>query len=60
MAPLARAIAPGYPHCVTQRGVRSLPIFRNGEDNKNVGEIYRLEDKAFLDQDFSLTSNFRK
>ena len=49
MAPLARAFAPGYPHCVTQRGVRSLPIFRNGEDNKNVGEIYRLEDKAFLD-----------
>ena len=60
MAPLARAIAPGYPHCVTQRGVRSLPIFRNDEDNKKVGEIYRLEDKTFLDKDFALGSHFRK
>jgi hypothetical protein len=32
MARLARVIAPGYPHHVTQRGVRSLPIFRNDED----------------------------
>jgi hypothetical protein len=34
MARLARAIAAGYPHYVTQRGVRSLLTFRNDEDNE--------------------------
>ena len=32
MARLSRLVIPGYPHHVTQRGVRSMNIFNNGED----------------------------
>jgi len=32
MARLARVVAPGYPHHVTQRGVPSLAILREDED----------------------------
>ena len=34
MARLARVITPGNPHHLTQRSVRSLPIFRNDEHRK--------------------------
>jgi putative transposase len=34
MARLARVVVPGLPHHVTQRGVRSLPIFRDDSDRK--------------------------
>ena len=27
-------VAPGYPHQVTQRGVRSMAIFQSGEDDQ--------------------------
>jgi putative transposase len=32
MARLARLVVPGYPHHVTQRGVRSIDIFTNDQD----------------------------
>lgn len=35
MPRLSRMVVPGYPHHVTQRGVRSLPIFRNDDDRKS-------------------------
>ena len=39
MARVARVVVPGYPHHVTQRGVRSLPVFF--EDNDRI-EYLRL------------------
>jgi putative transposase len=47
MARLARVIAPGYPHHITQRGVRSLPIFRNDADRKMYLEFIARETKRF-------------
>jgi len=35
MARLARLVVPGYPHHVTQRGVRSIDIFSDDEDRHN-------------------------
>ncbi len=32
MARIARIVLPNYPHHVTQRGVRSLPVFLSDED----------------------------
>jgi len=32
MAPLACLIVPGFPHHITQRGVRSIDIFADDED----------------------------
>jgi len=32
MARISRLVVPGYPHHVTQRGVRSIPIFSNDND----------------------------
>lgn len=34
MPRMPRAVIPGYPHHVTQRGVRSLPIFRDDNDRQ--------------------------
>ncbi len=34
MARISRVVAPGYPHHVTQRGVRSIPIFQTDSDRK--------------------------
>jgi putative transposase len=34
MARISRVVAPGYPHHVTQRGVRSIPIFQTDRDRK--------------------------
>jgi putative transposase len=34
MARVSRVVAPGYPHHVTQRGVRSIPIFQTDSDRK--------------------------
>jgi len=34
MARIARLVVPGYPHHVTQRGVRSLPIFSDDGDRR--------------------------
>ena len=32
MARIARVVAPGFPHHITQRGVRLLPVFSSDED----------------------------
>ena len=34
MARICRVAASGYPHHVTQRGVRSIPIFQTDSDRK--------------------------
>lgn len=34
MPRISRVVIPGLPHHVTQRGVRSLPIFRDGSDRR--------------------------
>ena len=34
MARIARLVVPGYPHHVTQWGVRSLPIFSDDTDRR--------------------------
>ena len=47
MARLARAIAAGYPHYVTQHGVRSLLIFRNDEDNEMQVNFMASKTKRF-------------
>ena len=40
MARIARVVAPGYPHHVTQRGVRSLPIFSNDQDRRTYLDMF--------------------
>lgn len=47
MPRMPRAVIPGYPHHVTQRGVRSLPIFRNDEDRQYYIRYIREETKRF-------------
>ncbi len=47
MARMARIVVPGYPHHVTQRGVRSLPIFRDDEDRRSYLEFMRRETQRF-------------
>jgi len=32
MARIARVVLPGYPHHITQRGVRSMPVFFSNDD----------------------------
>ena len=34
MARISRVVACGYPHHVTQRGVRSIPIFQTDSDRR--------------------------
>lgn len=34
MARISRVVASGYPHHVTQRGVRSIPIFQTESDRR--------------------------
>ncbi len=39
MARISRLVVPGYPHHITQRGVRSLPIFSNDKDRSGYADI---------------------
>lgn len=39
MARISRLVVPGYPHHVTQRGVRSIPIFSNDQDRSAYADI---------------------
>ena len=39
MARISRVVLPGYPHHVTQRGVRSIPIFGNDDDRRVYLEV---------------------
>ena len=43
MARISRIVVPGYPHHVTQRGVRSMAVFRGDED--------RLEYLRFMSEE---------
>jgi len=47
MARIARLVVPGYPHHVTQRGVRSIAIFRNDGDRQAYLRYMRDETKRF-------------
>ncbi len=47
MARLSRLVIPGYPHHVTQRGVRSMNIFHNDEDRLAYLEFMAKEGKRF-------------
>ncbi len=44
---MARIVVPEYPHHVTQRGVRSLPIFRGDEDRQSYLEFMSRETQRF-------------
>lgn len=47
MARMSRLVVPGYPHHVTQRGVRSLPIFSNDNDRSAYGDIMAEQLRRF-------------
>ena len=47
MARISRLVVPGYPHHVTQRGVRSIPIFSNDQDRSAYADIW----EGYLRQD---------
>ena len=44
---MARILVPEYLHHVTQRGVRSLPIFRGDEDRPSYLEFMSRETQPF-------------
>ena len=44
---MARVVVSGYPHHVTQRGVRSMAIFRNDDDRRCYLEFMRAEVERF-------------
>ena len=54
MARIARIVVPEYPHHVTQRGVRSLPIFRDDEDRRSYLEFHEPGDTTVSGGDFGL------
>lgn len=47
MARISRVVASGYPHHVTQRGVRSIPIFQNDGDRNAYLDFMAEELKRF-------------
>jgi REP-associated tyrosine transposase len=47
MARFARLVVPGYPHHVTQRGVRSVDIFTNDEDRLAYLDFMKEEAQRF-------------
>lgn len=47
MARLARLVVPGYPHHVTQRGVRSIDIFSDDDDRQSYLQFIREESDRF-------------
>ena len=47
MARLSRIVVPGYPHHVTQRGVRSLTVFNNDEDRRRYINFLAEESRRF-------------
>ena len=44
---MARIVGPEYPYHVTQRGVRSLPIFRGDQDRPSYLESMGRETQRF-------------
>ena len=47
MARISRAVVPGYPHHLTQRGVRSIPIFRDDRDRQKYIQLLREQTQRF-------------
>mgnify|MGYP001591728549 CR=1 FL=1 len=47
MARISRIVVPGYPHHVTQRGVRSMAVFLNDEDRRSYLEFLSQEAAHF-------------
>jgi len=47
MARIARAVVPGYPHHVTQRGVRSMPVFFSKGDREAYIEFMAVSAERF-------------
>lgn len=44
---MSRVVVPGLPHHVTQRGVRSLPIFRDDKDRRLYLQLLREQAQRF-------------
>ena len=47
MARIARVILPGYPHHVTQRGVRSLPVYFKDADRLEYLRLLKEQGERF-------------
>jgi putative transposase len=47
MARISRVVAIGYPHHITQRGVRSLDIFHSDEDRRSYLQFVKEETERF-------------
>jgi REP-associated tyrosine transposase len=47
MARIARVVVPGLPHHVTQRGVRSMPVFFSAKDREEYLELMAASAKRF-------------
>jgi putative transposase len=47
MSRLARVVVPGYPHHITQRGVRSMAIFRSDQDRIAYLRLIRQKTDTF-------------
>ncbi len=47
MARMARVVLQGYPHHVTQRGVRSMPVFFSDQDRHNYLKLMKEQGRRF-------------
>lgn len=47
MARISRVVLPGYPHHVTQRGVRSIDIFHDDDDRREYLHLLRQQGDRF-------------
>jgi putative transposase len=47
MARMARVVLPGYPHHITQRGVRSMEIFQSDDDRREYLRLMREQGDRF-------------
>jgi putative transposase len=47
VARISRVVVPGYPHHITQRGVRSMAIFRTDEDRRDYLQFLSEETRRF-------------
>lgn len=47
MARMARAVLPGFPHHITQRGVRSMPVFFSDADREEYLRLQKEQGERF-------------
>ncbi|MBU0480912.1 MAG: transposase [Proteobacteria bacterium] len=47
MTRIARVVLPGYPHHITQRGVRSMPVFFTDDDRDEYLRLQREQGERF-------------